>query len=70
MPNYNYTAISDLGKKIKGTIIADNPNDLDNKLIGIGLEVIDFKIVGNTSFSLSLSSPVSKKDIILLCTHF
>jgi type IV pilus assembly protein PilC len=70
MPNYNYVAISDLGKKIKGTIIADNPDDLGNKLQGIGLEVLDFKILNNSSFSFSFSSSITNKDIILLCTHF
>ena len=71
MPNYNYIAISDLGKKIKGTMMADNSDDLDYKLNGIGLELIDYKIVGGSSFlSFSLSSNISTKDIILLCTHF
>jgi len=70
MANYNYVAINDTGKQFKGTMNADNTDDLEYKLSEIGLELISFKAATSGGFSLSLSNAVKSKDLILLCTHF
>ena len=70
MANYSYVAISDTGKQFKGTMNANNADDLEYKLSEIGLEILSHKESGSSSFSLSISSPLNAKDLILLCTHF
>ena len=70
MANYSYVAISDTGKQFKGTMNANNADDLEYKLSEIGLEILSHKESGSASFSLSLSSSLTAKDLILLCTHF
>lgn len=70
MANYSYVAISDTGKQFKGTMNANNADDLEYKLSEIGLEILSYKESGSASFSLSLSSSLTAKDLILLCTHF
>ncbi len=71
MPNYIYLAINDDGKQFRGSMNAENYDDLEFKLSEIGLELISNKEVGKSFFSLSLSSGSLKvKDLILLCTHF
>lgn len=70
MPNYNYVAISENGKQFKGTMNANNTDDLEYKLNEIGLELITSKLAGKTSSFLSFSKTIDTKEIILLCTHF
>ena len=69
MPNYNYEALNDKGKVTKGVMNADGVDSLEYKLQEIGLELITQKNASSVSFSL-FSNSVTKKDLILLCTHF
>ena len=70
MANYSYVAISDTGKQFKGSMNANNVSDLEYKLNEIGLELLTSKVAGSSRFSLSLSSTIKTKDLVLLCTHF
>ena len=69
MPSYTYLAVSDIGKQFKGSINANNIDDLEYKLSEIGLELISAKESGSASF-FTFSSKIKTKDLILLCTHF
>ena len=70
MENYTYKAINQKGKLVKGTIKAENYNDLDYKLQEIGLEIVNYSKPTVSKLSLFTSSSISTKDLILLCTHF
>jgi type IV pilus assembly protein PilC len=70
MPNFNYEAISSSGKQFKGTMNADNIDDLEYKLKEIGLELINHSLTNVSSLGFGLSKKIKGKDLILLCTHF
>ena len=70
MPSFNYVALNEEGKKLKGTFIAENERDLDFKLNEIGLELLSCSTIRDSKFSFTLSKKISSKDLILLCTHF
>jgi type IV pilus assembly protein PilC len=65
MPTYNYSAISFNGRKIRGTIVADNELDLEARLREIDVDLIDSQQVyfkKSTRFSR-----VKVNDVILMC---
>ena len=43
MPNYNYTALNQGGRKVSGTLSANNEQDLYQRLKQINLELISAK---------------------------
>jgi type IV pilus assembly protein PilC len=72
MPSYNYKAINELGRKVRGSIMADNEVDLENRLKQMDLDLIDFKTEkdGEGFFELKLTSgKVKMKDLIMMCLH-
>jgi len=69
MPQYQYTAINALGKKVSGKLIADNTDDLDAQLIKMDMNLLKAqKSRARSGFSLNRSK-VSRKDLITLCFH-
>ncbi len=70
MPNFLYEAISSTGKQFKGSMNADNIDDLEYKLKEIGLELISHNLASKSFLNLSISKSIKGKDLILLCTHF
>lgn len=64
---YNYRAISDTGKPMRGEIFADNPLDLESRLKELGLDLIDYKEV--KAKQAGRFSQIRNKDMIILCMH-
>lgn len=69
MPHFSYVAIDDKGVEIKGSIMADNEDELEYKLSELSLDLISFKQQSRSRFTI-LPSKISTKELILLCTHF
>jgi type IV pilus assembly protein PilC len=67
MPAFNYSAINDIGRKVRGVVVADNELDLEARLKQIGLDLIDAKEV--TGKKSSRFSRIRLKDLIIMCLH-
>jgi len=68
MPIFKYKAIDEYGQSIHGRIDAVNDADLESRLIPMKLELITFQ-EAKTGSGLSLSSKVSRRDLITFCMH-
>lgn len=66
MPSYSYTAVSDMGKMVRGTITADNDLDLESRLKHNGFELVSFRAARERK---GKSGKVKIKELILLCLH-
>jgi type IV pilus assembly protein PilC len=67
MPAYNYTAINDLGRKVRGVVVADNELDLESRLKQLGMDLINSReVVAKRS---SRFGRIKLKDMIILCMH-
>jgi type IV pilus assembly protein PilC len=67
VPAYNYSAINDIGRKVRGAVVADNELDLEARLKQIGLDLVDAKEVA--AKKSSRFSRIRLKDLIILCMH-
>lgn len=67
MPAFNYTAINDEGRKVRGVVVADNELDLEARLKQIDLDLIEAKQVA--AKKSSRFSSIRLKDLIVLCMH-
>lgn len=67
MPNYNYKAMNDAGRSIRGSMIAENEIDLETRLREIGLDLIDFK--EQKLRKGSGRGKVKLKDMLIFCLH-
>lgn len=67
MSAFNYSAINDVGRRVKGVIIADNELDLEARLQQIGLDLIDAKEV--KAKKTSRFGRIKLKDMIIMCMH-
>ena len=67
MPSYTYHAINELGHKVRGTVIADNELDLEDRLKQIKLDLIEAKT--QKAGKLAKRGRVRMKDLIILCMH-
>lgn len=67
MPAYNYTAMNDSGRRVRGVVVADNDLDLESRLKQIGLDLIDAKEV--KAKKSSRFSRIKIKDLIIMCMH-
>ncbi len=67
MHTYNYRAINETGRAIKGELMADNELDLETKLKELGLDMIDCKEV--KARKAGMLSKVKLKDMIVFCLH-
>jgi type IV pilus assembly protein PilC len=67
MPTYNYVAINDLGRKMRGVVVADNELDLEARLKQLGLDLIDVREA--SSKRSSRFGSIKLKDMIILCLH-
>ncbi len=68
MATYLYKAIDPAGKKIKGQLEANNPQDVELRLQKMDLEPIVYKPVNTTKMSL-IKSRVTRKDLIAFTFH-
>lgn len=67
MPSYNYSAVSNRGRTIRGVVAADNELDLEARLAQLGLELVTAKEVKQKRGSRF--GRVKLKDMIVLCMH-
>ena len=67
MPSYSYSAINDLGRTIRGTVVADNELDLEARLKDLGLDLVDAR--EQRQRKTSTSGKVKIKDLIIMCMH-
>lgn len=67
MPTYNYSSINEMGRTIRGTMVAENDIDLETRLKEIDLTLIDFRVAKPKK--AGFSSRIKLKDMIILCLH-
>lgn len=67
MPTYNYSSISEKGRTIRGTMVAENDIDLETRLKEVDLVLVDFKIAKVKK--AGMTSRIKLKDMIILCLH-
>ena len=67
MPSYNYTAINQKGRTVRGVVVADNELDLEARLKQIGLDLVDAKEA--KAKKSSRFAKIKIKDMIILCMH-
>ncbi len=68
MNQYQYTGITQQGKRVRGDLQADNELDLEHRLSSSGIDVISYKVKGKSLFLLSKNT-VSKRDIIVVTSQ-
>ena len=66
MTNFTYSALTERGRTIRGTIFAENENDLETRLKEVGLELIKYR---EQSKKRKGSTKIKLKDMIILCLH-
>jgi len=64
---YNYTAFNVSGRRVRGSVFADNLIDLESRLKQINLDLIDGR--EKKERAASFGSRIKLKDIIVLCMH-
>ena len=67
MPSYNYSAMNEMGRVIRGTIVGENDIDLEVRLKELGLDLVSFKEVKEKK--AGFGSRIRQKDLILMCLH-
>lgn len=67
MPLFNYVALNDKGRKIRGNMTAANEIDLEERLGVIGLDMINALVKKQSKGSFF--GKVGTQDLIILCIH-
>lgn len=67
MPAFNYSAINDMGRTVRGVVVADNELDLEARLKQQGLDLIDAKEAA--AKRTSRFGRININDLIVLCMH-
>lgn len=67
MPTYNYTAINDRGRQMRGVVVADNELDLEARLKEQGLDLVNAREA--TLKKGSRFGKIKLKDMIIMCLH-
>ena len=67
MLTYQYQAINELGRRVRGELTADNEMDLESRLKQLGLELVLAK--ETKAKKASFLSRVKMQDMIVLCLH-
>lgn len=65
MPLYNYTGLNKFGKTIRGCISAANELDLEERLKGIEVDLLDSKEAKPSRFNVGAGAGI--KELILIC---
>ncbi len=66
MPTFNYSALTERGSTIRGTIFAENEVDLESRLKEVGLDLVKYREQTKKSGG---STKIKLKDMIILCLH-
>jgi type IV pilus assembly protein PilC len=64
---YTYVAINTAGDTVKGKMVAVNELDLEERLKGLGLDLIRYRMV--KSARVSFFGRIKARDLIILCIH-
>lgn len=64
---YNYTAVNELGRTMRGQVTAENEYDLEARLHAVGLELVRAREVKQKK--AGMFGKVKIKDLIVLCLH-
>jgi type IV pilus assembly protein PilC len=67
MPTYQYKAINDRGRSMRGEISADNEVDLETRLRELGLDLVDYREAKQKK--AGKFSRIKHQDLIVLCMH-
>lgn len=67
MANYNYTAINDFGRKVRGTVSAENELDLETRLKEIGMDLVSS--TEQRQKKAGFGARVKMKDLIIMMLH-
>ncbi len=68
MQSYNYTAINQNARTIRGNITAANDMDLETRLKDIGLDLVNYREIEEKKAAMR-GSGIKTKDVIMLCVH-
>jgi type IV pilus assembly protein PilC len=66
MAQFTYSALNERGRKMTGTMVAENEIDLETRLKEIGLDLITYR---EQTRRASKSTKIKLKDMIILCLH-
>lgn len=66
MAQFTYSALNERGRKMTGTMVAENEIDLETRLKEIGLDLITYR---EQTRRASKSTKIKLKDMIVLCLH-
>lgn len=66
MTQFIYSAINERGRKIRGSIVAENEIDLEARLKEVGLDLIMYR---EQKRSKTKNARIKIKDMIILCLH-
>lgn len=67
MPLFNYSALNQNGRRIRGVMSAENDNDLEIKLNSIDLALIECKV--KKSKESMFGGKVTGQDLVVFCIH-
>lgn len=68
MPTYNYSAMNEMGRTMRGEITAVNSVDLEERLREIGLDLVTYRELRTKKGSSR--GKVKLQDLIVFCLHF
>ena len=66
MAQFTYSALNERGRKIRGTMVAENEIDLETRLKEVGLDLINYK---EQTRKASKKAKIKIKEMIILCLH-
>ena len=66
MAQFTYSALNERGRRIHGTIVAENEIDLETRLKEVGLDLVNYK---EQMRKASKKAKIKIKDMIILCLH-
>jgi len=66
MAQFNYSALNERGRSIKGSMVAENEIDLEVRLKEVGLDLINYR---EQTRKAGRGSRIKPKDMIILCLH-
>ena len=67
MATYKYRAINDMGRTIRGAVMAENEQDLESRLKDLGLDLVDAREARVRK--TSSRGKVKVNDLIIMCMH-
>ncbi len=65
MIHYQYTGITQQGKRVRGDLQAENERDLEQRLFSAEIDLLTYKVQGSSPFSFA-KKKISKRDIIVI----